>query len=381
MIGGRSGQRGSASRSRAIVVRHGVLILRPGTGQSDILSRHGERSYLFAIEIPAVEGVAIQLRSGSHSHFRTRQVDADGRQCACALRDGAIIRIFYGIRSNQNRGGFGQLSLIIAIGQTGVCFVIFACDVGGILVRTSRPRSIGIGRDVKADDQLLASPVARCILYDSVGRVVKASDADVLAFHRCDNASRIKGFIFGPYRRYAIAAGLINLNGDIGSHFGRGEVAGNSISQNRVAAGFYVGNHFIRNIAEDLGQSFFRISGLVIVAAGSAITHVIQTLCSRVIAGHRVHELIDVAGSIRGVCIGKNADRVDGRASVLQLLSLFDCIVCYAVIKTIAMVGLAVGEENNDFAASAVAQNGIGMLQTVVGRGRASRRNLVNFGL
>ena len=351
-------------------------VLGPAAGQSDILIGHGERitGNIGIRGAPAVKVIAIKLRSVFHTDLCAGQIGFGSGGSRSASGSFATIGISHRVSGDGNRGGFGQRGLLAAIGQAGVIHLICACNVGGVRVGASRPGGGSVGGNAKADDQLFALPRA-VLLHHRIRRVIKAGDADLLSGNGYFNISGIKGFIFGPYRRFAFAAGLINLNGDTG---GRGEPVRNGVGQDRAASCGHIGNHFIRDSAEDSGQATLGCRSLIITLIIRSATHIGIFLRFGIIAGHRVHEPIDILCAIGGFCTGKDTDGIDDRASVLQLLSLTDCIVCNAAIKTIAMVGLAVGEEDNDLAALAAAQNGIGMLQTIVGRSSAGSLQIIN---
>ena len=114
------------------------------------------------------------------------------------------------------------------------------------------------------------------------------------------------------------------------------------------------------NGLEDVVQLAGIRGGLVVAAALGAVTEIdapklipppiLTARCSgiRVVAGDAVHVLVQVARGVAGVGTADDADRVDGRAGVLQALRLVHRGGGDVGVKPAAVVRLAVGEEDDD---------------------------------
>ena len=146
------------------------------------------------------------------------------------------------------------------------------------------------------------------------------------------------------------------------------------------------------NGLEDVVQLAGIRGGLVVAAVLGAVTEIDAPKLSpqmltargcgiRVVAGDAVHVLVQVARGVAGVGTADDADRVDGRAGVLQALRLVHRGGGDDGVKPSAVVRLAVGEEDDDLlrvGARLILQRLLGAVEGVVGGGRAGRTQALN---
>ena len=137
------------------------------------------------------------------------------------------------------------------------------------------------------------------------------------------------------------------------------------------------------NLVEDGIQLRSVRRAFIIAGFDIPFTALVVFRCLWEIAGHRMHELVLVAGERGRVGTGEDADGIHGGTAILQLLGSGNGIVCHFFFKPIRRCRRAIREEDNDLlrigSSTSTAHHLDRKIESIVGSGGASGFEFADF--
>ena len=356
------------------IVFRGVGGAAPVAGQHGVLGQVGNGIAslvgLGAVQIPAVEGVGITIhsiddivRGGLNGHIGALEVDLLGGQRG---RTGGGVHISVGhlISGHGQLGRFdgGEFILALAHGRFAV--------VGGVVVRTLGPRSVGVRRDLEGHDQLLAG--GGFAVDDRVLGIVKALGGDGLDG---DVDLDTAGFVAAvcPSVAALVVHDLDGAAGErtVGVQTSKVEVLGQGVGHDGGAVGLHAGLNGISDGLED-GFQTGGVGGGIVVVARTPYAEIFEPGGGGIVGGHAVHILVEVFCRIAGIGFLEHTDGEDLGTGGLQLLGISDGGVGNDGVKAVLMVGFTVGEHDHDLVLIGTGQSLRGLAHAIVRRGRTA---------
>ena len=297
-------------------------------------------------------------RRGNHLDHRMRIRIA----AACMIHAIGRVRQARGIvrmetRLVRGRGVSRQIGVRVTL--YAVISILTGVQVGGILViRFLRGFHVVFQRVCHVVDQRLQE----CDREFLRARVIRQGVIDILS-----QGDHLAGSILG--NDLVVAIRKLDIAGErvLHGHLG---VCG-------------CGGLALLNLVEDGIQLRSVRRAFIIAGFDIPFTALVVFRCLWEIAGHRMHELVLVAGERGRVGTGEDADGIHGGTAILQLLGSGNGIVCHFFFKPIRRCRRAIREEDNDLlrigSSTSTAHHLDRKIESIVGLGGASGFEFADF--